>query len=411
MVEGINKRRVWVYPLILLGGGAAAIFFALIAIDLHVSNLSFWGLFTGVGPNEVQNALSNLPEVVVAILGIAITVVSIILQLSATRYTPRVTEMFFRDRTNLVVLGLFVVTSIHCIWVTFAVHHTFFPRILVVSTIILMTAAILVLIPYFAFVFAFLEPERIVSRLQEHALLEVLNQRKKDNVAQRQGKVLVAVEQLADVAINALSEHDRIIASRSVDALKDFVTNYLHHKKELATAWFAPGEELRRNPDFVVMARHSLVKLEETRSWVEWKALRQYQTVFNEALNKMRDIGQIVAINTRYIGEHAIALDDRPVLHQVIKFFNTYLRATLNSSDVRTAYNVFHQYRQLAENILRAGWATEVKELTNYFKYYGQTANQRGLSFVTETAAHDLCALCEVAHRENFADQEQLLAT
>ena len=32
-----------------------------------------------------------------------------------------------------------------------------------------------------------------------------------------------------------------------------------------------------------------------------------------------------------------------------VKFMNTYLRATLNARDVRTAYNVLNQYRQLAE--------------------------------------------------------------
>ncbi|PID39585.1 MAG: hypothetical protein CSA65_08185 [Proteobacteria bacterium] len=408
--ERISRRRVWLYPLVLLGGGAAALFFALVLLDLSASQDSLWAAVSSAGPSDMQGALGNLPEVVVAILGIVITVVSIILQLSATRYTPRVTEMFFRDRTNLIVLGVFVITSIHCLWATFAVHSKFYPRILVASTVVLMTAAILVLIPYFTYVFKFLEPERIVARLQEQALVEVLNQGSAA-LGQRQGRVLVAIEQLADVAINALSQKDRIITSRSVDAIKDFITNYLRRKNELSDAWYTVGSQLRRNPDFVVMASHTLASIEESRNWVEWKALRQYQTIFNESLNKMRDIGQLVAINTRYIGERALHCDDRTVLGLVIKFFNTYLRATLNSHDVRTAYNVFHQYRQLAENTLKAGWKQEVIELAGYFKYYGQTANSMGLSFVTETAANDLCALCEVAHREHFAEEDQLLAT
>src|SRR5437016_12507377 len=50
----------------------------------------------------LQNALGNLAQVIAAVLGIAITVVSIVVQLAATRYTSRVADMFFRDRTNLV---------------------------------------------------------------------------------------------------------------------------------------------------------------------------------------------------------------------------------------------------------------------------------------------------------------------
>ncbi len=51
----------------------------------------------------MQNALGSLAQVIAAVLGIAITVVSIVVQLAANRYTSRVTDMFFRDRTNLAV--------------------------------------------------------------------------------------------------------------------------------------------------------------------------------------------------------------------------------------------------------------------------------------------------------------------
>ena len=51
--------------------------------------------------NAMQQALAGLSQVVVAVLDIAITVASIVVQLSATRYTPRVADMFFRDRTNI----------------------------------------------------------------------------------------------------------------------------------------------------------------------------------------------------------------------------------------------------------------------------------------------------------------------
>src|SRR5829696_2235437 len=57
----------------------------------------------------MQNALGSLAQVIAAVLGIAITVVSIVVQLAATRYTSRVADMFFRDRTNLAIMGFFVV--------------------------------------------------------------------------------------------------------------------------------------------------------------------------------------------------------------------------------------------------------------------------------------------------------------
>ena len=406
-------RRTWIYPLIILGGTAAAWFLLLLGLDYLVfysaPGANFWDQLTDYSPSDVQQALGSLPEVVAAVLGISITVVSIVLQLAATRYTPRVTEMFFTDRINLLVMGFFVVATVHCIWATTTVHKTFIPHILVGTTLVLMTAAVLILIPYFAYVFAFLAPERIVARIQEQAVEEAVRRRGQD-AQQRQQKVLRAVEQISDVAVNSISQKDRVIASCSVDALRDLVLAYADFKPSLAHGWFDIGSALRQNPDFVAMAEDSVTELSDSRTWLEWKVLRQYQTISGDGLNRMRDICQMVAINSRYIGEKAIELDDKPLLQLVVKFFNTYLRGAINARDVRSAYNTLHQYRLLGERLLAAGWDREVVELATHFKYYGLTANAVGLAFVNETAAYDLCTLCEAAHEANFELEADLLA-
>jgi len=409
-----NRRGVWLFPLVVLGGAALAWFLLLALADYLFSfraggGETFWSVVSSYSSEEIRDALGNLPEVVVAILGIAITMVSFILQLAATRYTPRVTDMFFKDRANSVVMAFFVVASVHCVWVTLMVRKTFIPHLLVCSTMAMMTIAILILIPYFSYVFAFLAPSRIVARLQQQSLAEAIGRGHAEGNEPRQERVLEGVEQLADVAVNSISQKDRIIASRSVDALKDLTIRYLEEKSRLHPSWFVIGDMLRRNPDFVSMAPASVEALSQSATWVEWKVLRQYQTIYNESVNRMRDISQLVAINTRYIGMKALAVEERKVLGLTVKFFNTFLRATLNLRDVRTAYNVLHQYRLLVEDVLRKGWNELVVEVATHFKYYGQLANQVGLAFVTETAAYDLCTLCELAHEERFALERDLL--
>ena len=69
----------------------------------------------------------------------------------------------------------------------------------------------------------------------------------------------------------------------------------------------------------------------------------------------MPEMAHVVAIDTRYVGEAALAAGDREVLALTVKFLNTYLRAALNARDVRTAYNVLNQYRQLAECVAGDG--------------------------------------------------------
>src|SRR5690606_1620291 len=113
--------------------------------------------------------------------------------------------------------------------------------------------------------------------------------------------------------------------------------------------------ELAHNPDFVSMSASVLEAVSKRRIWLEMKVLRKYQTLYNEALNKMRDINYLIAINTRHIAEEALASKNEELFELALKFFNTYLRATVNARDVRTAYNVLHQYRLLADHALAEG--------------------------------------------------------
>ena len=91
---------------------------------------------------------------------------------------------------------------------------------------------------------------------------------------------------------------------------------------------------------------------------------------------------------------------DAEAIELAVKFFNTYLRSTLNSQrwNVRTAYIVLNQYRQLAERMLDVGLTARVGEIAFFFKYYAQIAHSMDLGFITETAAYDLATLCERAY-------------
>jgi hypothetical protein len=143
--------------------------------------------------------------------------------------------------------------------------------------------------------------------------------------------------------------------------------------------------------------------------WFEMKILRKYQTLYNEALNKMRDINYLIAINTRHIAEAALEAKNEELFDLALKFFNTYLRATINAKDVRTAYNILHQYRLLADRVLLHQDGARAVEIARYFKYYGLVSFNAKLPFILETVAYDLCALNEHALDQQSPAAPQLL--
>ncbi len=408
-----DLRRIWLGPLFLVAPAAALALGVAFGIDWYLNrppelhDLGPVALLFNYDLETLQNALGNLAQTVSAVMGLVITVVAIVVQLAATRYTPRVTELFFRERTNILVLGFFIVACLLAIWVSLSVGNGFLPRVSVVASLAAVTISLLLVVPYFAYVFDFLEPEKVVSRIQEHAVAAT---RAGLGAEEAQARVLGAVEQLADIAVAAVASQDKIISARAVDAMRTLLVDYLSTKARLPAAWFEPGAALCRNPDFLSMNHEALSDIARGRLWLEWKVLRQYQTAYNESLDKNPDMNYLIAINTRYVGEAALAKADQRVVGLVVKFMNTYLRATLNRRQVRTAYNILNQYRQLAESMIVSGAADLVTEIAGYLRYYGQTAHGMDLGFVTETISYDLATLCEVAHELDSPAHEALLA-
>jgi len=347
-----------------------------------------------------------------AVLGIVITVVSIVVQLSASRYHG-VATMFFRDRTNVGVVGYYIVTCVCGVLVSLSVHDDFVPRATVLGMVAATTMGLVLMAPYFSYVFWFLEPTNIIARIRQEAfssLEEGARTQDRRKCEHAQASIVAAMEELTDISSNSISGKDKIIASRAVDALKDFTVDYVQIKDDAVERWYELGADIRENPDFVAMEPESRQDLVERRTWVEWKVMRQYLGIYNEALQLMPDINYLIAIDTRYLGEAAAERDDDELIILVFRFMNSYLRATLNAKSVRTAYNVLNQYRQLVEAMLRSGHTRHACAAVEHMKYYGHVSYDMKLPFVTETVAYDIGTLCEVAHDLELDEEQEILA-
>lgn len=417
--------RRWLLPIAVLTGISLAAFVAFYAIDLfviggtprHVGEPPPSGLmrFFDFDPAAVTDSVSSLAAMIAAVFGIVVTVVSIIVQLSADRYTG-VARMFLRDRINLTVMGFYLVVAVCGVWTSFALQHDFIPRLAMVAMMAAVTIGLVLMAPYFGYVFWFLEPMNIIARIRNGAIANAQRgvRGEGSRFDELQAATLTAMEELTDITSNSISGKDKIIASGAVDALKDFCLAYLADKptertEQSSSFWLHIGASLRRNPDFVAMDPESLVDLQTRGTWVEWKVMRQYLGIYNEALGSMRDINYLIAIDTRYIGEAASKRSDDELVRLVFRFMNSYLRSTLNARDVRTAYNVMNQYRLLVEALLAHGNGDLALEGVRHMTYYGHVSFDMKLMFVTETVAYDVSALCQNAHEHRTPQEDAML--
>jgi hypothetical protein len=405
---------LWLVPIAILGGIALIGFAVFYLFDHKVTGVGPPVGYTQFEPGLITDAMSGLAGMTAAVLGIVITVVSLLVQLTSERYTG-VAQMFLRDRTNIFVMSYYVVTCVVGVFASLSLHAAFVPRATVITILAATALGIVIMLPYFMYVFRFLAPTNLVERIQRDAVSDVraaATERDDEAIIDGQAPAIAALEELTDITSNSIGGKDKIIASRAVDAIRDFVVAYLEVKNRAQPRWFAIGSEIRTNPDFVAMDPESLRDLEADHTWLEWKALRQYLGIYAEAQGDMPDINYLIAIDTRYVGEAALKKNDRNVVDLAFRFMNSYLRSALNARAVRTAYNVLNQYRLLVESMIRAGAGDLAIEGVRHMIYYGRTSYDMQLGFVTETVAYDVGALCEFAHAQDSkkALDERMLA-
>lgn len=360
---------------------------------------------------EAVDALNNFGEVALGILGVAITVVAIIVELAANRYTPRITDLFVRDPINVSVLGFFVVTSVLVIWVNMSLYGDTYPTMMVTIATLAMSTSLLLLLPYFAYVFDFLTPTRVVLRIQERCIrnLDRLVDKRTNNAAEVRDELLTAVEQLGDIALNSIEQKDKAIGVATINALAEIASHHITIKDKLAEDWFDSEVLVQVDQDFVAFHPDIIRALTLRKTWVEMKILRQYQAVFAGSLLKMRDLNHLVAIRTRKLTETASISNDGHGMRLSVRFMNTYMRAAINGRDVRSAYNLMNEYRLLGEAMIDRQRSEEVVHIAEHMKFYGLLAFGANIAFILESAAYDLCGLLEFAFINDAESHDALL--
>jgi len=377
-------------PILGMLGLALLLVVGAVVVDGGVALLSQPDLWlSGLQGAAALDRVANAAEVVAGVLAIAITVVAIVVELAANRYTHRITQLFVRERANQVVLAFFVLTTIVCLWVSTApLEQIANARVAPTMAMLMVTGCLLLLLPYLWFLFRFLAPRNIIARIAAQALDAA-------SAGLRQ-EMLEAIEELEDMARGARQHHDRSIALASADALADVMRGYRRLRETLPPSWFKIDGDLARDPDFVALAPSAVADLEAQRIWLEAKILRQYLSLFEEGLGGEHDLGNLIALNTRSLAaEYA---SDGPELPDLaVRFFNSFLRIALRAGDLRTAYYVCDQYRGMAEDALARGDREQLHQIAEHLHAYGNFAYDLGMTFLLEVVAWDIATLIERA--------------
>jgi hypothetical protein len=347
----------------------------------------------------VIEAVNVSAEVVAAILGVSVTVVAIIVQLAATRYNHHITQIFIREPLNVAVQAVLVSTTLLCIWIA-ALGEQELASWMNIATLVMVSVALLLLLPYFAYVFTFISPLNIIRRIRRDAEKGINVNRRADT--QR------AIEQLQDVARSAIDQGDRAIAMACVNALADLFIYYREARPSLPEHWFHLDQALRQDPDFIALETNALEELDASRLWVEVKIYEQFVSILRLSVLQMPNVAGQIGISCRQI---ALAhLREVDVLDVTWRCFNSSLRLSLNARDARTTYYLLSQYKTVAEALIGQDNEEQALAAADYIQTYGQLAFTMDQPFILEVGAFDLGELLRVAKTKNSGILDDLLS-
>ena len=409
--RGLGQLNSLTIPVVFTAGLAITAYIILRIVDFagDSQGLTLQSVLFLTDPEEVGNALGGVSEVLIAILGLVITVVAIVVQLAAQRYTPKLIDLFIADRINIAFFSLIVVASMYSLLIVYSTTTSFLPFWGSLFLLGLTTLILSLLLPYFNYVFLFLTPRNIIKIIRRNAkngMERVIGAKTKpEDIREQQNEVANAMEQISDIALSAVSQMDRNVALLSIRTLKDVMVDYLLVKRRMPKRWFAVQKD-----HFPAISSDFIQEIYTSHTWVEVKGFLDMELIFKTAIKDMPDAVSAVANNAKLIGLYAIKLRDFQVLANVIQFFNTFLRHAVNNRNPKAIYNLFYQYRQLAGEVLGVDDKL-VEKIAFYFKYYGQIAQNYQIPLILITASFDLVYLLEKAYLARVPNLENLIRT
>ncbi len=374
-------------------------------IEWHRAGYPGIGEMSWAGTNNAKlvDILSPMARAYNNVLAMLIATIGLAIPLTANMHTPKLIELFLRDRINRWVLAFMATGAAHSLWVAYIIGPKFAPTWAISLSVFAALAGWAILIPYFFYVVRFLDPSRVVVRLRDDTMRIVVKvaDRKIDiNVGQHM--VAQRIGQIGTIIIKSLERDDRDVAREAVWALKGLLDHYDGLKKRMPKEWHVVDRG-----DFIGFSDEALEMLTESKTWYEMKCLQQLELGFVRALTETPDTVSSFSDALRVMATQAQLHHQDHSLRLMIRFFNNFLREAIKMRNLRSVYDVFHQYRRLGRELTER--PDLLREIGKHFTYYAGMARIYGLVFAPQLAVFDLGFVARRAYEANCSAAPDLL--
>ena len=329
-------------------------------------------------------------------ISIVIVVVVFGIQMTATRYSPRIIGLFTRNFWNALVLGFALASILYTFLVRSEIKPDHVPYWSVTAAEVLALVNFAILLPYVGYIFEVMRAETLVASIRRTAGREVRAAEAGRHLHRHRAAMLASTTQITDIAFGAVQLGDMPVCLMTINALRLFLTEeYLPVKADFREDWFKVGHrELPGASDQII------AEANRARTWLEYTVMAGFVDIVGLTPSYRREAVHAIAQATRDIGTSAIKEGDHEVAELCLRFFNTYLRTALHKESPSFASATMNEYRRLAIEALE--WRPDLAvEAAIHLLHYGHGFDEAEMPAILGAAAEDVADLAIAAvHRD-----------
>jgi hypothetical protein len=350
-------------------------------------------------PAMVRALASSFAGAYNTLIALLLTFISLAIPITANLYTPKLIEIFIRDRINLFVLCACAILAAHNL---FAFSLSFDQWTGQLPFTIAVAGAIvgwLLLLPYYFYVVSFIDPLTIIHSLSLE--LDAAAAHKYSVVVSRQ-RVNQKIANLGSVLLRAADRADRDV---TFDAIKTHVLVARVRDVKLRM----PAEFFKVSNDLLVgLSGDATDILSEARIWIEHRIAIQLVLAFKSVLGKMPDGVSAMAQAVKNAAHEEACRRNDAVFDLLVRVLNCFTREAIKKKENASVFNVVYSYKALVRRLL-SDRPEHVPRLVRYLRFYAEYARVQGLPFIYELVSYELGELTERAYERKAAPARELL--
>jgi hypothetical protein len=321
---------------------------------------------------------------------ISIVIVAVVfgIQMTSSRYSPRIIGLFTRNLWNALVLSVSLASILYTFLVRAEIKPTYVPMWSVAVAEVLALVNFAILLPYVGYIFEVMRAETLVKSIRRRAGRELRGAVAGRKVHARREGLLTSLAQATDIALGSIQLGDMPVCIFSIEVVGRFLADdYMKVKSGFAPDWFAVSHaEVPGASDQII------AEVNRARTWVEYTVLSSFVDMVGLTPIHRREAMYAISLATRDLGLAATAVGDPETVELCIRFFNTYLRVALNRMAPTFASSTMNEYRRLAIGSLE--WRPDLAvESAAHLLRYGRHFDQSGMPAIFGAAAEDVADL------------------